>query len=245
MGWKTAGMKLGWAYRYCEVMAWPPMMLLTRRDWQGVEHLGEHGRGTILAANHLSLFDPIVMAHFMHDNGRPPRFMAKSELFDVPVVGQILHSADQIPVYRGSGSADDALRAAVSALQSGECVMVYPEGTLTRDPELWPMMGKTGAVRLALESGADLVPVAQWGAQEIMRPYAKEFNLFPPKTMHVLAGPPIDLSDLIGKPLTSEGLRAGTDRLMAEITGLLSQLRGIPAPVGRYDPNQRGYVGPR
>ena len=100
--------------------------------------------------------------------GRSPRFLGKNEVFRVPVVGAVLRSADQIPVYRESGRAADAYRAAVAAVRAGKCVAIYPEGTLTRDPDLWPMRGKTGAARVALETRCPVVPVAVWGPQDLL-----------------------------------------------------------------------------
>ena len=113
----------------------------------------------------------------------------------------MLRGAGQIPVYRESADASRAFSAAVAAVRDGECVAFYPEATLTRDPDQWPMVGKTGAARVALETGAPVIPVAQWGPQELLAPYAKKPDLFPRKTMHVRAGPPVDLSDFAGRPI--------------------------------------------
>jgi 1-acyl-sn-glycerol-3-phosphate acyltransferase len=230
----TRGIRLGPAYRTAEAILWPPMMAITRRDWRGAEHLGRHGQGVVVAPNHISWFDPIAMAHFLHDNGRPPRFLAKDSVFGVPVVGGLIRGCEQIPVTRDADPST-SLAAAEDALRAGECVVVYPEGTITRDPDLWPMSGRTGAIRLALETGAPLVPVAQWGAQHVMPPYAKQFKALPPKLMHVTAGPALDLEDLRGQPLTRDLLAEGTDRLMDAITGLLEQIRGERAPEHRLD----------
>ena len=114
----------------------------------------------------------------------------------------------------------------MTAVDHGECVVVYPEGTLTRDPDLWPMTGKTGAARIALATGAPLIPLGIWGPQEVLPPYERKFRILPRKTMHVLAGPPVDLSDLVDRGVDTETLRAATDRLMAAITGLVEQLAG-------------------
>jgi 1-acyl-sn-glycerol-3-phosphate acyltransferase len=227
-------MRLGPAYRTAEAILWPPMMAITRREWRGAEHLGQHGEGIVVAPNHISWFDPIVMAHFLHDNGRPPRYLAKHSVFEIPVVGGLIRGCEQIPVTRDADPST-SLAAAEAAIRAGECVVVYPEGTITRDPGLWPMSGRTGAIRLALETGAPLVPVAQWGAQEVMPPYAKQFKALPRKLMRVTAGPPLELDDLRGRPITKELLDEGTDRLMAAITGLLEQIRGERAPDHRLD----------
>src|SRR5690606_31058492 len=130
----------------------------------------------------------------------------------------IIAKTGQIPVYRESGQAAGAFRAAVDAIRAGRCVAIYPEGTLTRDPDLWPMTGKTGAARVALETQCPVIPVAQWGAQEILARYAKKPKIFPRKVMHVRAGPPVDLADLYGLPLTALVLKDATERIMAAIT---------------------------
>lgn len=230
----TKGMPLGASYRTAQVLLRPTMMSATLRDWRGVENLGRHGQGIVVAPNHISWFDPLVVAHVLHDNGRPPRFLAKQAVFEVPVVGRIIEGADQIPITRDADPTA-ALAAAEAALRAGEAVIVYPEGTITRDAQLWPMSGKTGALRLALETGVPLIPLAQWGAHEIMPPYQKTLRLFPRKTMHVNVGPPLAIDDLRDQPVTRELLVEGTNRLMDEITRLLEQLRGETAPAQRMD----------
>lgn len=231
---KTVTMPLGVSYRTAELLMWPWMMALTRRDWHGQEHLGRHGEGLVVAPNHISWFDPLVIAHYLHDAGRPPRFMGKQSIFDVPVVGRLIEGAGQIPVTRDVDPTR-ALAAAIGAVRRGECLVMYPEGTITRDPGIWPMKGRTGAIRVALETGAPLVPIAQWGAHEVMAPYAKQLKLVPPKKMRVVAGPPLDIDDLRGREQTKELLEEGTERLMDAITTLLESLRGEKAPPERLD----------
>lgn len=231
---KTVTVPLGMSYRTVEALLWPWMMAMTRREWRGQENLGRHGTGVVVAPNHISWFDPLVIAHFLHDSGRPPRFMGKQSIFDVPVVGRMIRGAGQIPIHRDSDPTR-ALSEAVDAVRRGECLVVYPEGTITRDPGIWPMTGRTGALRVALESGVPLVPVAQWGAHEVMAPYAKALRLLPPKRMRVTAGPPVDIDDLRGQPVTKELLEQGTTRLMDAITGLLETIRGEKAPPERLD----------
>jgi 1-acyl-sn-glycerol-3-phosphate acyltransferase len=223
------------------VLLRPWLMMFTKRDWRGIENLRSEvlsdGRqvGIVVAANHISYFDPLECAHYLYDNGRLPRFMGKHEVFELPVIGPIITGAGQIPVYRETEDAANAIRAAIEAVNLGECVVIYPEGTISRDPELWPMTGKTGAARIALMTGAPLIPLAQWGAQEVVRPYAKELRLIPRKVMQVMAGPPVDLDDLRGRPIDAEVLDIATTRLMAAITAQLEILRGAKAPVERYD----------
>lgn len=234
MARKTRRMSLGVAYRTAEVLLRPAMMGITKRDWQGTEHLLAHGQGIVVGVNHLSWFDPLVIAHFLHDNGRPPRFMAKQAVFDVPVIGSILSGAGQIPVIRDADPTH-ALAAAINAVRAGECLVMYPEGTITRDPGLWPMTGKTGALRVALETGAPLVPVAQWGAQEVLAPYTKRAHVLPRKVMRVRAGTPVQIDDLRGMPRDRDVLDEGTNRLMDAIAALLAQIRGETSPTERLD----------
>jgi 1-acyl-sn-glycerol-3-phosphate acyltransferase len=217
---------------------WPTLMTITKRDWHGTDNLQREyppDDGIVVAANHLSWFDPLSLCHVLWDNGRTPRIMAKDTLFAAPVMGQVLRGAGQIPVARASDDAAQAVAAAVAAVQDGEAVVVYPEGTITRDEQLWPMSGRTGAARIALTSGAPVIPIAQWGPQEIMRPYHKEFRVLPRKTMHVRVGPPVELDDLRGQPLTGQVLAEATARIIDAIAGLLAELRGQQPPAVRLD----------
>jgi 1-acyl-sn-glycerol-3-phosphate acyltransferase len=230
--------KMGWAFRFCVVVLRPLLLALTRQDWRDTHKLPADG-GCVLVANHVSHIDPLTYAHFVYDSGRLPRFLAKSEVMEVRGLGVILRSAGQIPVYRQSRTASEAFRAAVAAVERGECVVVYPEGTLTRDPDLWPMVGKTGAGRIALSTGHPVVPTAQWGPQHILAPYAKRPRLLPRRTMYVRVGDPVDLEDLRGQQLTPKVLREASDRIMAAVTALLEDIRGEQAPQQRFDPSQR------
>ncbi len=216
-------------------------MLVTRRRWGGAENFPSQG-GFVVCPNHISYVDVFAFAHFLYDNGHPPFFLGKSGVFTIPVIGRLLLAAQQIPVARGTSHASEALSAAVVAVQSGKCVPIFPEGTLTRDPELWPMTGKTGAARVALTTQCPVIPVAQWGPQEIQRPYAKELHLFPRKTMLMLAGPPVDLTDLYDKPLNIATLREATNRILDAITCLLEELRGEKAPLTRFDARTAGVA---
>ncbi len=211
----------------------PLLMVLTKRDWRGMENLPEGG--FVLAANHLSHVDPFLLGFFLLDNNIPPRFLAKDTLMDVRGIGWILRSAEQIPVFRSTESASESLRAALQALENDLVIAIYPEGTITRDPDAWPMTARTGAVRLALASGKPLVPVMQWGPQAILWPYSKRPRLFPRKTIHVRVGKPIDLSAYEGKPLTEELLRAATDDLMDVLTAMMAEVRGELPSTPRID----------
>ncbi|GAA0576443.1 lysophospholipid acyltransferase family protein [Actinomadura livida] len=223
----------------------PLLRALLKRDWRGRGNVPGEG-GVIIAANHISEADPLALAHFVYGSGRYPVYLAKSTLFETRFVRTVLRGTGQIPVYRDRADASLALRDAEQALRDGECLVFYPEGSCTRDPELWPMTGQTGVARMALTTGAKVVPVANWGAHELL-PYKKGartglagrlkkgFHPFPRKTMKVAAGPPVDLSRYADRPLTRETLRAATDDIMAAITGLLGELRGEEPPKERYD----------
>lgn len=228
---------------YMRASTWivkPVLLLCTRRDWRGQEHVPADG-GVILAANHISHADPLLLADYvLYGVRRVPRFMAKDTLFKGNgIVGRVMRGAKQIPVYRRTADASLALRDAVAALDRGECIVIYPEGTVTRDPGKWPMQAKTGVARLALLSGAPVVPVAQWGAQEILDSYhASGFHPLPPKRISVVAGPPVDLSAYRDRELTVDVLRAATGEVMGRLTAMVEELRGETAPdtVHVHDP---------
>ncbi len=229
----------GWAFAVCVTLVEPLLRAFTRRRWVDGEKLPARG-GCVVAANHVSHLDPFTFAHFVYGHGRVVRFLAKSEVFDIPVAGRLVRAAGQIPVYRLTTDASLAFAAAVDAVGRGCCVVVYPEGTITRQPELWPMTGRTGAARIALTAGVAVIPVAQWGPQDILAPYARRPRLLPRKTIVVKAGDPVDLDDLRSRPLTPEVLREATERIMDAITRELENIRREQAPVVRFDARSVG-----
>ncbi|WP_280680088.1 lysophospholipid acyltransferase family protein [Cryobacterium sp. CG_9.6] len=191
----------------------------------------------VLAPNHYSEIDPIVMGVVSWKLGRQPRFLAKASVFEIPIVGLILRSSGQIPVQRGgSVRGSEPVKAAQRLAARGQMVVVYPEGTLTRDPDLWPMRGKTGAVRIALEQGIPIVPAAHWGTQHVLERYSKKISFFPRKTIAVKIGDPVDLSAFRGRSLDTATLNEATAVVMQAITGLLEDLRDEKAPVKRWNP---------
>jgi len=231
--------KRGWAWNIAVPLVKPLLLATTTRTWVGGEKLPETG-GCIVVFNHVSHVDPLIAAHFVYDHGRLPRYLAKSGLFKNRVLGFFLTAAGQIPVERLTKSAAGAYDAAVAAVRNGECVVVYPEGTLTRDPAQWPMTGKTGAARIALETGCPVIPVGQWGPQQLLAPYARRPHLFPRKHIAMRAGDPVDLSDLVASPRTSEVVQQATDRIMAALTEQVALIRGEVAPAERFDPRRAG-----
>ncbi len=227
---------------------WPAAMIVVpatgwfaKIEIEGGEHLPREG-SYILAPNHYSEFDPVIIAVATWRLGRAPRFMAKESLFHVPVLGWLLRATGMVPVARASTSAAAkqtlAQSNALVAAQRG--VIVYPEGSLTRDPDMWPMRGKTGAVRLALSAPEPLpvIPVATWGVQEILPRYGR-LRLWPPRRrVRVLLGPPVDLSAFTDT--TPATLAAATDAVMRDISILLGRLRGVQPPAERWNPAQHG-----
>ncbi|WP_396645354.1 lysophospholipid acyltransferase family protein [Microbacterium sp.] len=212
--------------------------MFARIEMRGVENLPREG-AYVLAPNHNSEFDPLVVAVAVWRAGRAPRFLAKESLFKVPVLGAALRATGMVPVPRTSSSANQSIRAAQEIARDGRGVIVYPEGTLTRDPELWPMRGKTGAVRLALGGDLPLIPMAQWGVQQILPRYGK--LRFPRRARVVVEfGPAIDLSEYSATATQPATLTRATDELMARLAEMLSGLRGLPAPAERWNPSQHG-----
>jgi 1-acyl-sn-glycerol-3-phosphate acyltransferase len=224
----------GWRL-FSVIILRPGLRLLMKHRWQGKENFPRTG-GVILAPNHLSYADWPTVALFSDSYGkRYPVFMIKSAVFEVKFLGPIMFKLGQLPVYRGRGDAGLVLKQAEQALRGGACVVVYPEGTATRDPDLWPMVGKTGAARLALTTGAPVIPIAHWGAQDILPYGSKKPRLFPRKTVRMVAGPPVDLSAYAGQRLGASTLRAATADIMSDITALLAKLRQATPPAVPWD----------
>jgi 1-acyl-sn-glycerol-3-phosphate acyltransferase len=213
----------------------PGIRMMMRLDWRGQDHIPAEG-ATILAANHLSYMDIFAVSLFADSARRYPVFLAKSSLFSIPVIGTIITKLGQLPVYRGQADAALVLREAEMVARNGACVIFYPEATVTRDPDKWPMVSKTGVARLALETGAPVVPIAHWGAERIL-PYGDFVPRFlPRKTVKIVAGPPVDLSEFSGQAPTSQVLRAMTAKIMRDVTDLLGELRGETPPAEPYHP---------
>lgn len=234
-------------------VARPIMNVLIGKEWYGLDRLPQD-EGFIVVPNHYTEIDPIVVGHMLYNQNIMPHFLAKDGLFRTPVLGAVLRGANQIPVERSGAGAGKSLVGARGVLDAGGAVVIYPEGTLTRDPELWPMKGRTGAARLALGTGAKVIPVVHWGAQEVFPRYAKRFKIFPRKKVKVVVGRPVDLSAFAGKHGDKATLEAMTEIIMNDITAMVEDLRGEQAPALRWDPSahqqsahgrfvERGFTG--
>ncbi|MDR0959514.1 MAG: 1-acyl-sn-glycerol-3-phosphate acyltransferase [Propionibacteriaceae bacterium] len=217
------------------------MSVLGSRDWRDQSKLPQTG-GIIVVSDHISKFDPLPLADYLAYSGRWPRFLGKIEL-SRSIIGPLFKATESIPVDRGSLHAVDALAPAAEALKEGKAVTIYPEGTETYDPDLWPMTAKTGAARLALATGAPVIPVAQWGAHNVLAPHVSfNFNLRHDGKRHrfsVICGDPVDLSDLMGRPLDRAVLEIATTRIMDAITDLIAILREETPPTERYSRKAR------
>lgn len=231
----------GWAVTTAAAIIKPVLTATVTERWIDGDKIPASG-GCLVVLNHVSHVDPFLSARFVYDHGRIPRYLAKAALFRVRGVGTLLSSAGQIPVERLTATAVGAYDAAVQAVHDGECVVVYPEGTITRDPDLWPMVGKSGAARIALATGCPVIPVGQWGAQDVLAPYATRPHLFPRRTVTLKAGDPVDLADLVpqdSSPIPA-AVQQATGRIMASITELVAELRGQEAPAERFNPRTAG-----
>ena len=222
--------KAGFWIRLCVMIIYPLDALLFRMHWRNLDRIPARG-GVIIALNHVSHFDTLLMARMVWQSGRVPRFLVKSTLYNVAGLRILMRGAKQIPVYRGTTNASDSLRAAVEALDAGEAVVIYPEGTVTKDPAQWPMQAKTGVARLALLApNVPVITIGQWGAQEVKK------RRFRP-IVEAIVGPPIDLDryrEAHEAEPTGELLREITDTIMIAIRDEVATLRGEAPPDDFY-----------
>jgi 1-acyl-sn-glycerol-3-phosphate acyltransferase len=217
----------------------PWLTVITKRDWRNFELIPKTG-AAVIACNHTTYADPLVFAHMLYDAGRAPRFLGKAPIFEIPIVGTIIKGADQIPVYRESDKAREAIEIAVGKLKAGHILGIYPEGTLTRDPDLWPMVAKTGAARIAVIAQVPIIPVAQWGAHNVIGRYSRKIKLFPRTPITFLVGEPIDTSSWWGQQNDHQAMVELTAVVMSRITQLLEEIRGEKAPDTIFDPHKAG-----
>ena len=214
---------------FAAVFFYPIGWLSARPRFEGLEHIPREG-GVVIAANHISHIDPIYSGLAVHLARRVPRFLAKDSLWRVPGLGALLRATQQIPVFRGSADAKSSLRAGTAALEQGKVLVVYPEGTISRDPAHWPMHARTGVARLALGADAPVVPMVHWGTHDVLDGYRKRYRPVPRTTVTVRCGPPVDLSAYRGRPIDAALLREVTDLIMSRVRGLLADVRAEPAP---------------
>ncbi|WP_198587065.1 lysophospholipid acyltransferase family protein [Glycomyces xiaoerkulensis] len=226
---RSGGDRLGWV-RIPGAIVKFFLLLLTKREWRGMRHVPLQGPA-IFVWNHYSDFDPLPVCHYVYNAGRHPRFLLKHSLIRIPVAGPIIHATGQIPVYRGRRDAADSLREAIAVLENGGSVIIAPEGSVTKEPDRWPMRGKTGVARLALETGAPVVPIAQWGSLQIHDRHRKpKFRIGRRKLVTVAARPPVDLDRWREAEINRDNLVAVSDHIMNALRDGVAELRGREAP---------------
>jgi 1-acyl-sn-glycerol-3-phosphate acyltransferase len=243
--WRTRR-PMSWAMWICVAVVYPVASLLFRLHYRHGHRLPATGP-VLVVANHVSVLDPIGCARFVFDHGRLPHFLAKESVFR-GLAGSLLRGAGQIPVARFSDTAHEALDAAQADLAAGNVVVIYPEGSVTRDPQWWPMQARTGVARLALTTEAVVLPVAQWGPQRLHDYHARKLHprLRTPAVYDV--GVPVDLSEQrarvrAGQPLSAQLLRETTDLIMHRVRDQLAELRSEPAPPTFYPRPRRELAG--
>lgn len=221
----------------CEITLYPLTAMLARRRYAGSARIPETG-AALLVANHISHVDPIFDVVYIRKTGRLPHVLAKASLFKIPFIGTVIRKAGQIPVERGGGHGQAALQAATDALDAGQIVLIYPEGTVTKDPDMWPMRPRPGVAALALSGDFPVIPVAHWGTNYVYRSYGsgRRFKPLPRKDIHVVAGDPIDLSPWRGKEIDARAIRDVSYLIMEKIREMVAELRGETAPETFFNP---------
>lgn len=228
-----------WMLRAGAAVVLPVVRLWTARSWYNTESLRTREGGFLVVANHITSFDPLAVGNVLYDNRVPPRFLAKAELFSHRFLGPLMRAAGQIPVHRGTSQARDSLSAAIAAIDAGEAVVIFPEGTLTWDPQMWPMTMHPGAARIAGRTGCPIVPIAVWGTHEALPPRGSGRPRRRPHTMAVV-GDPLDLS-AFGDPATwtSAEIVGVTTLIHRTLTEMVADLRGDPLPEVTYSHRTR------
>lgn len=214
---------------------------------------GLRGRPFLLAANHIGVFDPMVLIAACRRIGCAPRFMLAGGILDAPVIGPALRASGHLRIDRGKASAVEQFAQAVEEMRNTTSpILVYPEGRISHDPGLWPERGKTGAARLALAAKVPVVPISQWGAHEAVYwgtervegpadlvPLVRSGFTAPLRrpTFRVHFGAPLDLSDLDAEQ-PGAAVQAHA-RIMRAITKGLIPLRADEPDVPRFhDPTR-------
>lgn len=198
-----------------------PLRAWFRWTIEGLSNIPAKG-GAVLAFNHIAYLDPLAAAYVIDEADRRPRFLGKAELFADKRIGWILKGAGQIPVHRGTKDAPVALDRALQALDRGEIVAIFPEGTITTDPDLQPMKAKTGISRMALKTGAPVIPAAIWGTANIWGKGTKKHWWPPRQDICVRIGRPMQVN---GDPESPGDWEAAGAQIMDEISLLLAGLR--------------------
>jgi 1-acyl-sn-glycerol-3-phosphate acyltransferase len=183
---------------------------------EGVERIPAEGP-VLLASNHISYLDPLCLAYLGDRAGRKVRFLAKAELFESWWFGPVVRKLGSIAVHRGTADQSGALGAAAAALAAGECVVVFPEGTLSTGFD--PLAGKTGAARLARAAGVPVTPVGLWGSHRVIPPGHQRARRLRTAVAAVV-GEPVPVA-------SGDNPRESTDRIMSAICAQVRRAREI------------------
>lgn len=208
------------AYWVLKIVLTPILRILYRVRVEGGQNVPRTGP-VILASNHQSFIDSIFLPLSVR---RRVTFVAKAEYFESRKTAWFFRAVGMIPLKRDGGSASErALAAAREVLLSGGVLGIYPEGTRSPDGRLYK--GHTGVARLAMQCGAPVVPVAQFGTAEVQPIGVTRPRLF--KAVRLKMGPPIIIPGRgpDDPPLQAEELRACTDAITSAIAGLSGQER--------------------
>jgi 1-acyl-sn-glycerol-3-phosphate acyltransferase len=233
--WRANKEHAHWMYHVAAYAVHVALTWWGKRDWRsGRDKIPQTG-GYLIVCNHISQFDPVTFGDFLIWNGRWPRYLAKVALFKSKVIGWLLRSSESVPVDRSSPHAADALIPAEERIAEGKVVVIYPEGTESKDPDLWPMTARTGAARLALRTRCPVIPAAQWGPHRVIGPDQRFPHRFFGQKFSIIVGEPLDLTEFYGLEPTRELFELVTTRIMDAITALVEELRGEKAPAGRWD----------
>jgi 1-acyl-sn-glycerol-3-phosphate acyltransferase len=201
----------------------PVLKAWFRWTLEGLDNIPAQGPA-ILACNHVAYLDPLALGYAVVRAGRRPRFLAKTELFADRRIGWILRSTRQIEVRRGTAEAPAALDRALAAIAGGEVVVIFPEGTVTTNPDLSPMPAKSGTVRLALRSGAPVIPCAVWGTANVWPKGAFKKSWRPGQSIMVRVARPLELE---GDPDSRRDLRRAGEQIMDAIAALVASLKPV------------------
>lgn len=231
---------MNWRVRWVAGILGPIVRLMFRVEVKGMENVPKTG-AYVLGANHVTYLDALAVAYMVYFKlRRLPHFLAKGNLFKAPVIGDILLSVEQVPVYRGGHTNREPMEAANAMLQAGRVITIFPEGTLTREPDGWPMRGKVGALKLAIENNVPFIPMAQWGSEQVLATYSKKLRPKPWHPVRMIIGKPLDLSAYQGKKISNADYTEITELAMKSITALVEELRGEKAPAKLFDPREHG-----
>lgn len=210
----------------------------------------------IVIANHFNEFDAVLATEFVTQAHRAPRIFAKSSLWKIPIVKQAFNSGNLIPVNRGTKEAAKSLEVANEGLKNGDLIFIFPEGTISKDPQSWPMTCKTGAARLAIMSNAKVIPILQDGAQFLSKTCDKNVSWYQKHKkgnkvlIHLKAFDPIDFTDLFTKSsdnldeISDDLVKKVNQRIESTLTKIVEENRGVKAPK-RWNPTLNNGLGGR